>query len=71
MFATFSRELFVTLATFVSCVLIFARLFCFGQASIWHARFLLSASFTVPVFLTMKVLPLFAWSRSIVEWPIL
>ena len=41
------------------------------EASVWYGRFLLSASFTVPVFLTMKVLPLFAWSRSIVEWPIL
>eukprot|EP01043_Picozoa_sp_COSAG02_P015374 COSAG02_NODE_654_length_18824_cov_222.971001_4_plen_1049_part_00 len=40
------------------------------EAAIWQSRFLLSASFTVPVFFVMKIFPLISFTRSMVEYPV-
>ena len=40
------------------------------ESATWRARFVLSASFTIPVFFVMKVFPLVAFTRAIVNFPI-
>lgn len=40
------------------------------EAAVWQGRFLLSASFTLPVFFVMKIFPLLSFTRSLVEYPV-
>lgn len=40
------------------------------EAAVWQSRFLLSATFTVPVFLVMKVFPMLSFTQRLVEYPI-
>lgn len=37
------------------------------EAAIWRRRFVISTSFTIPVFLIMKMFPLFSVTRAVVE----
>ena len=41
------------------------------EAAVWQGRFVLSAFFTVPVFSVMKLFPLVAFTRTMVEYQIM
>jgi heavy metal translocating P-type ATPase len=40
------------------------------EAAVWHRRFVISTTFTIPVFLIMKIFPLFDFTGAIVMAPI-